>query len=333
MKYVFFFTGHLPLRLIITLLALIIMVSGCKPASNKQSLMQVGQVMAPGQILNLRDNSTVPVTDLMNTLAQADYVLLGELHDNPTHHQLQNKLLEWLVACGRKPAVVFEMFDQEDSGLIATTVRRHPTDPDQIARAVDWDQSGWPDWSLYRPIVKTALDTQLPIVAGNLSRSRLRHRVYRQMPVHSTESADAREIKTQGQLGLLQPLPAFHTETLAIKMRGAHGEKLPAAVIDALVLAQRMRDANLAEAMITRNLQQGVVLISGREHARLDYGVPHYLRYREPEARIVSLTFVDAHEIGAAEPPGKATDPTPPFDYLWVLPESPNQLHAKILQL
>jgi uncharacterized iron-regulated protein len=66
---------------------------------------------------------------------------------------------------------------------------------------------------------------------------------------------------------------------------------------DGLVRAQRLRDATLADAALGK-LDQGVVFILGRGHARRDVGVPLYLAARRPGTRVLSIGFV---EVGAGK--------------------------------
>lgn len=272
------------------------------------------QVENSGSIHSIELNRDVLLSGLIQELVKADYVLLGEAHDDPEHHRLQNKILEMLVKAGRKPAVVFEMFNREDAGLVVSTARRFPHAPDKIAAAVNWEESGWPDWQMYRPMVKTALDAGLPVVAGNLSRLKLKRLVINHPSVVSS-------IKIQTQLGLLEPLPERHKQKLQGKITTAHSGKIPDTIVKGMLKAQRMRDATMAEAMIAGNLGQGAVLIAGQEHARGDYGVPHYLRFREPEAHIVSLTFAKSIDV-ASKKSASEIGAQRAFDYVWVIPKS-----------
>ncbi len=262
------------------------------------------------QVYATRAQSRITLPEFYRALREADYVLLGELHGDPTHHELQRRLLGEIVRHGRKPTAVFEMFNRRDAGLIATAIRQS-RDPDSIAAAVGWDTSGWPDWRLYRPIVATALTAGLPIAAGNLSRSELRALAFG----GGWEQLDQRWLQ---RYGLLQPLPASLESTLREKLLAAHGGGLPPQVLSGMLKAQRLRDASMAETMLAQNSGDGAVLITGREHARLDYGVPCYLRFREPDASIASVAFVDAADFDAAT----NASGTPTHDYLWLLPGS-----------
>ena len=43
------------------------------------------------------DFEAVTISELENALANARFVLLGEIHDNPDHHRLQAQLIDTLV--------------------------------------------------------------------------------------------------------------------------------------------------------------------------------------------------------------------------------------------
>ena len=48
----------------------------------------------------------------------ADVVYLGEQHDNPTHHSHQRAVVEALVARGVRPALAFEMLEEDQQAAV-----------------------------------------------------------------------------------------------------------------------------------------------------------------------------------------------------------------------
>ncbi len=66
-----------------------------------------------------------------------------------------------------------------------------------------------------------------------------------------------------------------------------------------------MRDALMAQSLL--KAPRGV-LIAGRGHVRNDRGVPLYIRTRAPQARVVSVAFVEHPE---------KTEDRAAFDYVW----------------
>src|SRR5205823_9864624 len=86
----------------------------------------------------------------------------------------QARLLRALVAAGRRPAVAFEMLTPSQAAPLAHHLSARPRDAAGIGEAVNWKASGWPEWSMYRPIAEAALDAGLPIVVANLDPGRVR---------------------------------------------------------------------------------------------------------------------------------------------------------------
>jgi hypothetical protein len=97
---------------------------------------------------------------------------------------------------------------------------------------------------------------------------------------------------------------------------GEHGDILRIHV----VLAQRARDATLADGMLAAD-RDGAVLIAGAAHVRTDRGVPAYLRTQVPGASIAALTSLEVRE-GWARPPeyAAAFGGRIPFDWVWFTP-------------
>jgi uncharacterized iron-regulated protein len=231
---------------------------------------------------------------LVANLRDARFVLLGEKHDNADSHRLQAWVLAALVAAGRRPAVAFEMMSVDDDVAIAQAVAAHPDDPVAIARAVDWARSGWPDFALYAPVVRVALDAKLPIVGANLS-PRVTQAVRR-------GGLAALDPAVRVTLGVDRPLPTDAGLALFTEIRRAHCDALPDESIERMVDVQRARDGQMAEAMVRAVNDRGgdgAVLIAGTGHVRNDRGVPWSLRRRVPGAGIASLALLEVRDADA----------------------------------
>jgi len=261
------------------------------------------------EVYSLAEGKRISKTHFHEQLAAVDYILLGEEHGTVLYHQMQAQLLSELLSKGRKPSVVMEMLDWQDAGLINSTLRHNPNDPDALAKAVNWRNSGWPNWQYYRPIVSAAMKAKTRVIPGNTSGKEL-------MALAIKGGITAMEPRYAEQIGLDRALPADSEQQLREVLSHAHDTEMPEEAIDSMLFAQRLRDAKLAEAIIANNLGDGAVLIAGRQHSRSDYGVPFYLKLREPSAKTVSVVAMTAAELShwqetsAAEP--KA------FEYIWV---------------
>lgn len=221
-----------------------------------------------GRIWDVAAGAFIDRTTLAERLRQGRFVLLGEKHDNPDHHRLQAWLLQALIAAGRRPAVGFEMFTVDDVPAIAQQLAAHPDDAVGLAEAVNWQSSGWPDWAMYQPIADAALQARLPIVATNLSPAMVRSL--------SQSGAEALDAPLAARLGLDRALAADTQTAMAEEIREAHCGHAAEQQINAMILVQRARDAQMAESLATAGQQDGAVLIAGAGHVRRDYGfAPH----------------------------------------------------------
>jgi uncharacterized iron-regulated protein len=230
-----------------------------------------------GRIWDAGARAFVDEAALGVALSRAHFVVLGEVHDNPDVHLVQARLLGAITAAGRRPALAFEMLDEDQQAAVDGSLARNPGDPDALARAVDWEHGGWYAFSMYRPIFAAGLGAGLPVVAANLSR-----------PVAKDVAKRGREALTpalDAQLARYEPLPPEVAKSLRDEMRASHCDApLPEPFLDKLALAQRARDAQMANRMIQGATPDGTVLVTGDGHARKDRGVPAYLA-REASAR------------------------------------------------
>jgi uncharacterized iron-regulated protein len=209
----------------------------------------------------------------------ADVVILGEVHDNPTHHLFQAQTITTLEPA----AVVFEMFGPEGAAALDGVDRG---DAQEVSAALDWDESGWPEFAIYAPIFAALGDAR--VFGGAMPRGDVRRAI--------GEGAAAVFGADAGALGLDRPLPE---EELAERLNGqmeAHCNALPVEMLGGMVEAQRLRDAGLARAVLDALKATGgpVAVITGNGHARRDWGVPVYLRFARPDMRVIAVGQFEA---------------------------------------
>jgi uncharacterized iron-regulated protein len=252
---------------------------------------------------------------VLRAAATATYVLLGEKHDNPDHHALQARVLGAMVASGRKPALAWEMIETDKQGALDGFLAGTPT-AEGLGAAVAWEQSGWPAWAEYAPIAKVGLSARLAFVAANVPHATARALV--------REGRGAMDAAMFGRLGLDKPLAADLEAALEQEMIDSHCGMLPPAKAPAMALAQRARDAMMADKMIGADAGQGAVLVAGAGHVQRDRGVPAYLAARRQDASILAVAFAEVDKSApdprayAARYGAKAL----PFDYVWFTPRA-----------
>ena len=212
-----------------------------------------------GRIWNVAQGRFVAMNALAAAVSAARFALLGERHDHPEHHEFQAWLLRRMLESGRRPAVAFEMLDTTQAPALARHLATSPPDAAGLGDAVGWRASGWPEWRLYQPIAEIALAAGLPVVAANLP-------------------ATAARAVARGDLAALDPAlvrrhaldrPAPAQAALEDEIRAVHCGALADTLVPGMVVAQRARDAHMAERLVAGQ-RDGAVLIAGAGHARAD---------------------------------------------------------------
>jgi len=266
-----------------------------------------------GRIWDVSAAGLIDRPTLLARLARADFVLLGEKHDNPDHHRLQAEAVRGLVALGRRPAVGFEMFTVADADAIAKHLALAPNDAAGLGPAVNWHTSGWPDWAMYQPIAEAVLAAKLPILATNLPLSSARTMSRGGLPLEPSVRRD---------LGLDRPLSEAMFARMSADIRKSHCGYGSAASIHAMLEVQRARDAQMARSLIAGATAAGAILIAGAGHVRSDYGIPAYLTAKAPGKRVISIAFVEVDDQQGQPKKYLLADAEmgAPFDYLWFTP-------------
>ena len=284
-------------------------VSGCSVTSWKSTFGRNHPLT--GRIWDVSSARFIDRQSLVTRLARADFLLLGERHDNPDHHLLQAELLRSLSALGRRPAVGFEMFGLDDASAIANHLAFAPNDAAGLGRAVNWNKTGWPDWAMYQPIAEAALQAKLRIVATNLPLASARKM--------SSDGLAALEPSVRRELGLDRPLSDAMFATMAADIRNSHCGYASEESVKAMVGVQRARDAQMAQSLIAAGDPDGAILVAGAGHVRNDYGIPVYLTAKAPAKQVISIAFLEVdnqkpepHNYALPDPNGRL-----PFDYVW----------------
>jgi uncharacterized iron-regulated protein len=269
-----------------------------------------------GTIWSVRAGRAIAARDLYADLAKKKLVLLGEKHDNVDHHVLQASVVRALTDAGRRPAIAFEMLDADEQPVVTAAALEHPRDPSAIAAAVRWDRKGWPPWPEYAPIGEAALASDLPIIAANLPLAEVRAIAHQGLG-----GIDAQEAS---RLGLDHEMPAALAESLDEELMAAHCGQLPASAVPRMALAQRGRDAEMAERILLAARGDGAVLIAGAGHVRLDRGVPREVARLDSTATVASVAFaeVEASRTTPAAYAERWHAASLPFDYVWFTPRA-----------
>lgn len=282
-----------------------------------------------GRIWSKAAGGLVSTQEYGSSLANARFVLLGEVHDNPDHHALQAWAISTIAklrgariveGAPQMDIMAMEMLTPgEDEALDRfygrnAKVPRRRTAKD-FGRMMRWDKLGWPDFSMYEPIVAAALNSHLVIRAASPTRE-LGRKV-------AADGFGALGDGVAERLKLTTPLAAPLDAALGDDIREGHCGLLPEGGIPAMVRVQRLRDATMAETMLSVGDWKGAILIAGNGHVRRDRGAPWYLAERSIDpAKMIAVEHVEVRE-GEIEPAGyipRAPDGAPAADFVVFTP-------------
>ena len=203
----------------------------------------------------------------------ADVVILGEVHDNPAHHEVQ---ADWVTALAPR-AVVFEMLTEAQAVADAPGLR---ADQAALETALGWAESGWPSFDMYYPVFAAS---DAAFYGAAVPREQVRAAFGGDiMGLFGAGAAD---------YGLVDPLPEAQQAARLDLQFEAHCEAMPREALGGMIEIQRLRDASLARA-VARALQEvgpPVAVVTGNGHARRDWGVPSYLAQVAPGASVFVL--------------------------------------------
>jgi uncharacterized iron-regulated protein len=260
-----------------------------------------------GRIYRVADGTPVSEADLIAAAAGADFVLIGERHDNRDHHRLQAQIVRSLQRDARKPrALAFEMIGADRQLDIVEYLDGHPGDAAGLGAAVGWASNGWPDWALYEPIAYAALSNGAQIVAADLNEDQKR--------AVFAQGAQALRTSFVRRTGLDRDFSAALTSDLQDELHEAHCGQAPPEALSGMYQVQRARDAMMADRLAAASGKAGGILIAGNGHVRNDRGVPWYLARLEPAARTLSIGLIEVRDDLRRLPDDL------PYDYVWFTP-------------
>nr|WP_319484059.1 ChaN family lipoprotein [uncultured Cohaesibacter sp.] len=294
------------------------------PANSEQTMILTDHPLSDS-LWNTKTAQEASLQELVDAIAGARYLLLGEKHDNPRHHVLQARMIEQaaerIAQNGRKGHVVLEMLEPHHQPALdainqrvdeipasgAEAYKSAETITATMGQALEWKTRGWPDWALYQPIFTTALAHHMPLYAGNPERDDLL-------------AAGRKGILSddlQKDLGWDLDYDASQRDSLTEELVAAHCGMMGPGSVGPLMTMQRLKDAHMARAMRQAGAADDLsVLIAGNGHTRKDRGVPMFLNTGQ---RVVSISFMEVTR-GANDPTAYPGFDPALYDFVWFTP-------------
>ena len=252
-----------------------------------------GAAQAADRIIDTTTGREISRAELVAQARQSDFVLLGEIHDNPYHHQRRAALIAELAPS----SIAAEHL--EDGQRVSWAPPTGPSLVDQLSNA-GFDARSW-QWPLHEPLFAGLAQARIDVAGANISRDLARRLV--------REGESALPPALAATLAAA-PLPASARAALDKDLLDDHCGQLPATRVPGMRLAQRARDAAMATGVAALK-DRPAILVAGNGHVRADYGVPVTLARLRPGARILNLAFLESE---------RGTEPHRAYTHLWITP-------------
>ena len=235
-----------------------------------------GQVAVDVGMTSTATGAPVGLNDVVKAAEGKRFVLVGESHDQPAHHETQAQIIRALVAAGRDVAVGFEMFTRDNQASLAPWTRGMWS-RDEFIENADWKNQWGFDFSLYEPIFEAVRENSLPMLALNVPRDWVRQ-VGREGP--SALTPEQREWVPDLYLHNERHRTVFSTMMAGHPLTGSQAENTYAAMV---VWDEGMADSALEymDSRLSRNAVMVIVVGSG--HMMYGQGINYRIARRTGE--------------------------------------------------
>ncbi|MGM0423531.1 MAG: ChaN family lipoprotein [Thermodesulfobacteriota bacterium] len=271
----------------LALCVFLLLIAGCSALQpQKEQLSVQSEDLVQGAILDEQGRS-LHMAELRQSLAQAEFVLVGENHGNACDHQLQAKLLQVWAESGKGPVLGLEMVPAASQDILDEFNQGKISVP-ELESALKWEEIWGHDFSLYQPVLQAARDFGIRVFGLNMSQAALQElqdKGLRNMSEELRQELPTRIIfPVQEQKEHLRQEYQRHLEMLEDASGSMEDE-------ERFFLVQSAWDSQMARQALEVREQTGqqVLILAGREHVRRDWGIVHRLRIMGDDPEVLTL--------------------------------------------
>jgi uncharacterized iron-regulated protein len=281
---------------------------------------------APGTILDHATGKAISFDALVDALAKASVVYVGERHDQAEHHAFQARVFEALLDRWKdeRVALGMEMFQTPAQEALNDYVDG-TIDEKALLEKTEWATRWGFGWEMYAPMVRRARaePSRVEVVALNAPKE-----VTRAVAKGGLESL------TAGQREALPPLDltdAGH-RAFVLKAFGAHGASMPKDKFERFYTAQVIWEETMSSSVADwLNYGKGnphMVVVVGAGHVADRFGVPARAAKKVRIGWLTSYATVVCEVTDPGVPPSPDDEPArldPAYaDFTaWFLPSAP----------
>ena len=236
----------------------------------------------PAYKLYTSKGKEVKYADMITDLSQADFVFIGELHNNPIAHWMELEITKDIYAIKKENTVLgAEMFEADDQLIIDEYLTGiYPS------KKFEPEMKLWPNYTTdYKPLLDFAKDSSINFIATNIPR--------RYASVTYKEGFEGLKKLTGEAKKYMAPLPIKYDKKLGCYKSMMQMGGMGAHVNENLPKSQAMKDATMAY-FANKNWKKGQTFIhyNGSYHSDNYEGIVWHLKKYNKKANIKTVTTV-----------------------------------------
>ncbi len=264
-------------RLLILALFILSLLFGMQPSLARAHILEVGS------------NQYVTLDQMISDLQKASIVFVGEMHDQPGHHQAQLQVIQELQQRAQPIAIGLEMVRRENQPVLDRWVAG-TIEEEELRQVFEKD---WGMWPQYAEILIWARDNQVPLLALNVPRE-----ITQQVARQGFASLSPEQL--QSVPGVNCTIDPTYREFIRRSLGNhPHGDT----EFENFCEAQMVWDTAMAQRLIDyldEKPEVTIVVLAGIGHA-WRHGIPEQLRQRASDLQTRVLLPEAAGRIAAGE--------------------------------
>jgi uncharacterized iron-regulated protein len=256
------------------------------------------QTDPPRRVIDGQTGEARPWAAMIDELALADVVFVGENHDDPNTHKLELAILQELAAKGRPVTLAMEMFERDVQEPLLHFGMGHMDEAEFLKASRPWPRYA----TDYKPLVDLAISRNLPVIASNVPRP-----LASEVSKNGLEALAAKPANEKAWFAADLQCPAGDDEYFVrfLEAMGTH----PDATAVKFYFAQCVKDETMAES-IAQSYAAGsiggkrplVVHVNGAFHSDFHLGTVSRTQRRLPGKRIAVVTVLPVGDIATPIP-------------------------------
>ena len=243
-----------------------------------------------GDILHLPTGIYVDQQVMLDQASRTQVVFVGETHDNPASHRLQEDILQTLQQHNPgKVTLAMEMFTPTQQPVLDLWIGGELSEKEFLQR-VEWHHNWRMNFAFYRPLLNYCREQKIPILAIN-AKNDLKHKVAR-TPLAELAEEDRQQLPDMSYSDPYQEamVQAFFND-----------HKMGQTMLDGFQRVQTLWDETMAQNLANYLNNEGndrqVLVIAGGNHVRYGFGIPRRLFHRIP----ISYLLIGSTELDIPE--------------------------------